>query len=180
VMVILAILAGIVIISIGGVIGRGQATAYNADREQIEAAVAEFMTRPTDSTYNHVIGEVPKTNAAVIAGAGLTGEEVLAQDYYTIAICPLMTTSFPAGILKTMPATVNVSNQLTAGGAGFNANAEVGVDATCQAAAAVADPNDNGGHYKWLTTDSGDVISVCLGAECANPNTWDGFQDVYP
>ena len=42
VMVILAILAGIVIISIGGVIGRGQETAYNAERESLQTAVLSF------------------------------------------------------------------------------------------------------------------------------------------
>jgi len=42
VMVILAILAGIVIISIGGVIGRGQETAYNAERESLQTAVLSY------------------------------------------------------------------------------------------------------------------------------------------
>jgi len=42
VMVILAILAGIVIISVGGVIGRGQETAYNAERESLQTAVLSY------------------------------------------------------------------------------------------------------------------------------------------
>ena len=180
VMVILAILAGIVIISIGGVIGRGQATAYNADREQIEAAVAEFMTRPTDDTYNHEIGEVPITNAVGILDTAITGDDVITgQTYYTVAICPLTTSSFPQGILKQIPSTVNVSNQDNAGGAGANANAEVGVDANCVAPLLELDPDNNAGHYTWLTTRSGDVLSICTGVDCANL-MWDGFQDVYP
>ena len=173
VMVILAILAGIVIISIGGVIGRGQATAYNADREQIEAAVAEFMTRPTDITYNHVIGEVPLTAAAGVNGTDIDGAEVQnASVYYTVAICPLTVDAFPQGILKQIPATAHGNNMANSG-----ANAEAGADAACLAAGAdaVAD-----GHYQWLTTTGGDVISICIGAEdCANEDM-DGFQDVYP
>ena len=125
VMVILAILAGIVIISIGGVIGRGHATAYNADMEQIEAAVAEFMTRPTDPTYNHVIGEVPITAGATRNGAAgaaapnISGPGVIqtltGEIYYPVAMCPLLTSSFPQGILKNIPPTVNTLNQVASG-----------------------------------------------------------------
>jgi len=179
VMVILAILAGIVIISIGGVIGRGHATAYNADNEQIEAAVAEFMTRPTDDTYGHTIGEVPITggaslNAAVlvvpieIQGPGVI-QSAKGEVYHPIAICPLLTSSFPQGILKQIPATVNALNQVATG-----ANAEAGVDGSCIA------PADNEGSYVWYTTLTGDCASVCLGAECTNPADTNGFQDVYP
>lgn len=171
VMVILAILAGIVIISIGGVIGRGQATAYNSDREQIEAAVAEFMTRPTDVSYNHVIGETPKTGGAAINGSDINGSEVDdSQVYYEVAVCPLLTTSFPQGILKQIPATAHSDNLANTG-----ANAENGVDAACQGKVTT-------GHYVWYSTDSGDVISVCqnlAAGDCTNLDM-DGFQDVYP
>jgi prepilin-type N-terminal cleavage/methylation domain-containing protein len=183
VMVILAILAGIVIISIGGVIGRGHATAYNADAEQIEAAVAEFMTRPTDATYNHVIGQVPVGVAGTLNGAAgapapnISGPGVIqtatGEIYYVVAICPLLTSSFPQGILKNVPPTVNSINQDATGGAGVNANAEVGVDTNCV-------DGDNGGSYGWYTTLTGDVASVCLHAtDCANTGM-NGFQDVYP
>ena len=42
VMLILTILAGLVIISVGGVIGRGQQTAYEGDDESIRTAVAAY------------------------------------------------------------------------------------------------------------------------------------------
>ena len=48
VMLILAILVGIVIISIGGVISRGQETAYNADDEAIRIAVAAYYVLHTE------------------------------------------------------------------------------------------------------------------------------------
>jgi hypothetical protein len=174
-MVILAILAGIVIISIGGVIGRGQATAYNSDREQIEAAVAEFMTRPTDDTYNHVIGEVPVTAAAGVNASDINGSEVIpAEVYYVVAMCPLTTNAFPKGILKQVPATAATGNMANSG-----ANAEAGADASCLAAGADATAD---GHYLWYTTDSGDVVSLCqdlAAGDCTNL-MMDGFQDVYP
>jgi len=182
VMVILAILAGIVIISIGGVIGRGQATAYNADREQIQSAVAEYMTRPTDNTYNHTIGEVPLIDpsmATFIQGqVNVSGDDVLAENYYLIALCPLTTSAFPKGILKQVPVTAHSTNLANAG-----ANAEAGADANCLT---LGTNQANCGHYQWYTTDGGDILSVCLGADCTNgpnaPNTsvLDGFQDVYP
>jgi prepilin-type N-terminal cleavage/methylation domain-containing protein len=177
VMVILAILAGIVIISIGGVIGRGHATAYNADREQIEAAVAEFMTRPTDMTYNHTIGEVPLTGGGCLDASAvppeINGSDVIPGELYCpVAVCTLTTSSFPKGILKQIPATVHNSNCVSTG-----ANAEDGVDAQCIAS---GDAGSLDGHYVWYATSTGDCASVCLGAECTNPNTEDGFQDIYP
>jgi len=173
VMVILAILAGIVIISIGGVIGRGHNTAYNADREQIEAAVAEFMTRPTDLTYNHTIGEVPLVNSTAVAP--INGTDIIPNEsYYTMAICPLLTSSFPKGILKDIPGTVHANNCVDEG-----ANSEDNVAATCVA-------SDPGGSYTWYVTSTGDCASVCFGGDCTfgvggeNEAREDGFQDVYP
>ena len=164
VMVILAILAGIVIISIGGVIGRGQATAYNADREQIQAAVAEFMTRPSEGP--HTIGEVPALNATVV---NVTG--ALADPYYPIAMCPLLTTSFPKGILKNVPDTTSPANGI----------AEVGSpNAWANVTACAADCT---GSYVWLTTDSGDIASICAitaNPDCKPPALADGFRDAYP
>ena len=184
VMVILAILAGIVIISIGGVIGRGQATAYNADREQIQAAVSEFMTRPTDANYGHVIGQVPliepNMTAAtpLVGGTDIIGEGVLTnQEYHLIAMCPLTVNAFPKGILKQVPATAHSVNLADAG-----ANSYVGyADADC-----VGTLQEECGHYAWFTTLGGDIISMCMGDDCtngpdaANTSVMDGFQDVYP
>jgi len=177
VMVILAILAGIVIISIGGVIGRGQATAYNADREQIEAAVAEFMTRPTDATYHHEIGETPKTTGANRTADTIIGEDVIPGEiYYEVALCPLLTSSYPQGILKQIPATAATANLANTGA---NAEARVDDSGTCVGAVTT-------GHYVWYSTGSGDVLSVCVGPDCTNgvggknESVMDGFQDVYP
>ena len=185
VMVILAILAGIVIISIGGVIGRGHATAYNADREQIEAAVAEFMTRPTDTVHNHTIGEVPLMTGdfsglcldSAAIPPEINGSDVIPGELYCpLAICPLLTSSFPKGILKQIPATVHTNNAIAT-----MANTAVDVDpqGTCVGLVFT-------GSYEWYVTSTGDVASVCRGGECTygiggkTPGAEDGFQDVYP
>lgn len=135
--------------------------AYGYDREQIQAAVGEFMTRPTDPSYNHKIGEVPIVNESFIE---VNGSYVIpGEDYYVIAICPLLTSSTPKGILKNVPITAHPSNCLSEG-----ANAEVNVtDCECT------------GSYMWLTTKTGDIASICIGWGCT-ANGEDGFHDVYP
>jgi prepilin-type N-terminal cleavage/methylation domain-containing protein len=92
VMVILAILAGIVIISVGGVIGRGQETAYNGAKEQVEAAVTDYIAR----TY----GFIPETGDNVTIGN---------VTYDIIDICPLLHTytgSEGPGLLTEVPYSV--------------------------------------------------------------------------
>ena len=65
VMVILAILAGIVIISIGGVIGRGQETAYNAEDESIQTAVLSYYATE-NSTWPTADGDPGVVNMRLL------------------------------------------------------------------------------------------------------------------
>jgi len=137
--------------------------AYGYDREQIQAAVAEFMTRPNDPSYNHKIGEVPIVNESFIE---VNGSYVIpGEGYYVIAICPLLTSSKPKGILKNLPITAHPSNCLLEG-----ANAEPNVTVCL---------NQCTGSYLWLTTKAGDIASVCIGRDCT-ANGEDGFQEIYP
>ncbi len=136
---------------------------YHSDREQIGAAIPEFMTRPTDPAYNHTLGEVPIVNRSAIAVNG--SEVVQGEEYYVVAVCPLLTSSRPRGILKWLPDTAHPRNCLPEG-----ANAQPNVT-DCL--------NKCNGSYVWLTTINGDVASICIGENCANHNM-DGFQDVYP
>jgi len=146
-----------------GATGGVEETAYNADRQQIQAAVAEFMTRPSDPSYHHTIGDVPVVNYDAFE---VNGSEVIpGKDYYPIAICPLLTGSYPMGILKDAPPSANLMNCLDNG-----ANAETGM-ASCQASCT--------GSYIWLTTEDGDIASVCIGDDC-NAENRDGFQVAYP
>ena len=136
---------------------------YNTDWERIMAAVAEFMIRPTDLTYNHTTGEVPIVNKTVIAVSGL--DLYPDEDHYVIAICSLLVNSSPPGILKQVPQSVHPRNCLPDG-----ANAQPNVtDCAINCT----------GSYVWLTTDMGDVTSICIGAEC-EAHGEDGYQGVYP
>lgn len=137
---------------------------YNPHREQIEAAVYEFMQRPTDPTYNHTTGDVPiVNNKSVIAVNGTM--VVQGEEYYVVAVCPLLESSSPPGILKLVPEVVHPRNCLAEG-----ANAKPGV-VDCAV--------DCTGSYIWLTTINGDIASICIGAEC-EAHGEDGYEGVYP
>lgn len=142
-------------------IDRGFQTAYTADREQIKAAVAEFIARPSDPSYHHTFGDVPVVNDDAVEVSG--GQVIAGKDYYVIAMCPLLVTSSPRGILKSVPDTAHPDNCVKQG-----ANTEPGM-ASCQ----------GGGSYIWLTTEDGDIASVCIGDDCYTENR-DGFQGAYP
>jgi len=144
-------------------IDRGFQTAYTADREQIKAAVAEFIARPSDPSYHHTFGDVPVVNDDAVEVSG--GQVIAGKDYYVIAMCPLLVTSSPRGILKSVPDTAHPDNCVQQG-----ANAETGM-ASCQASCT--------GSYIWLTTEDGDIASVCIGDDC-NAENRDGFQVAYP
>lgn len=80
VMVILAILAGIVIISIGGVIGRGQETAYNAERESLQTSVLSYYAT-NNSTW--------PTSAATTPATATPGQPgVIDMSLLTVSVAP--------------------------------------------------------------------------------------------
>jgi prepilin-type N-terminal cleavage/methylation domain-containing protein len=167
VMVILAILAGIVIISVSGVISRGEASAYDADREQIEMAIADYMTR-----YAPTAGEPPLQEpgeAPLVEGVDIFGPDLISgEKYYTVAMCPLLTASFPKSMLKHVPVTAENKNCVI-DASGANSGADI---YDCS--------GECGGHYRWLCTDGGDVASVCIGGECPYNNRSGYMSGVYP
>ena len=158
VMVILAILAGIVIISVGGVIGRGQATAYEGAKEQVELGVSDYVAR-TFGSYPTLDGNVTLTDPVGV--------------YTIIDVCVLLATCNVTppgpGVLKEVP--VSSFNAAPAGFAGTENNNCAGAtfNCTCYATA----------HYTWLLDQMGDVYSVCSGTDC-DTETADGFQGIYP
>ena len=167
VMVILAILAGIVILSIGGVIARGHASAYDADREQIEMAIADFMTRDAPTAGEPPLqepGEPP-----LVEGVNLSGPDLLpGERYYTVAMCPLLTASQPKSMLKHVPATAEAKN-CAVDPTGANGVAGIyNCSGECQ------------GHYRWLCTHGGDVASVCVGADCPFIDRSGYMSGIYP
>jgi prepilin-type N-terminal cleavage/methylation domain-containing protein len=166
VMVILAILAGIVIISIGGVFGTAQERAYEGARDQIQVGVGDYMSR----TY----GDLPVTgNTTTIDGT----------DYQIIDVCILQMTyngtaagtDIGPGLLLEIPVSCaaggNVSNceGVACGAANHDDN---GPEGAC----------DTDAHYVWAVTPAGDVKSTvldCTGIEDCVVAT-DNYQGIYP
>ena len=150
--------------------------AYHADRQRIWEAVIDFSIQPTNPALNHVFGEVPVTD--VSPGASLNASDIYGswvipgEIYYPIAVCPLLNSSLPPGLLGQIPLSTNSTNCDCSG-----ANAEAGVDATCV-------NSSPGGHYVWYTTSVPDIVSLCYGAECIHAWNgslgWSGYQGVYP
>jgi len=162
VMVILAILAGIVIISIGGVFGTAQERAYEGARDQMQVAVGDYMSRE--------LGDRPITgNTTQINGIA----------YDVIDVCLLQMsyngtaagTDIARGLLLSIPVSCHQNGDDNCDGAAcsFYDATEAG---TC----------DTDAHYVWATTDDGDVRSSCMdvtAGDCDNFET-DGFQGIYP
>ena len=152
--------------------GRSYATAYNADREQMKAAVEVFMEMSTNVSFNHTQGEALIVNKSVI-GVNVT-EVIPDKEYYVIAVFPMLTSSQPQGILKVAPpATAHPRNCFRSG-----ANAEPNVT-ICAVERLCHYFHNCSGSYVWLTTKDGDIASICIGAEC-EAHGEDGYQDVYP
>ena len=167
VMVILAILAGIVIISIGGVIARGHATAYDADREQIEMALADYMTREAPTAGEPPLQEPGE--APLVEGVDIFGDDLLpGESYYTVAMCPLLTVSFPKSMLNHVPDTAEAKNCAIHPTGANNASDIYDCSGECQ------------GHYRWLCTSGGDVASICIGADCPYNNRSGYMSGIYP
>ena len=85
VMVILAILAGVVVMSVGGIFTQADETAYNAMRHQIQNAVVEYMGNSTN------VGSVP------LLGINVTIDGEVRD---VIDICDMKT---PLGIIREAP-----------------------------------------------------------------------------
>jgi hypothetical protein len=103
-------------------------------------------------------GAVPIVNNSVVNVSGWNVIE--GENYYVIAACPLLDT------FEFLPATLEAGNCASGG-----ANGE-----GCKAC---------NGSYRWLTTSSGDIASICIDqysqyyGKCDAHNE-SGFQDVYP
>lgn len=170
VMVILAILAGIVIISIGGTIARGHANAYDADREQVEMAMADYMTRHAPTAGEPALQEPGE--APLVEGVNLSGPDLLAgESYYTVAMCPLLTLSQPKGMLKQVPNTAEAKNCVIEPSGANNMSGIYNCSGLCI------------GHYRWLCTADGDVASVCVDidpGDCPFTNRSGYMSGIYP
>lgn len=165
VMVILAILAGVIVMAVGGVFGSAKEAAYNSVSSQMSTASGAYAadnqgTYPLGVSYTSNISD---ENGATINHTGLF--------YLDLA---LMVTS-AGGMLQHVPDGCTVVD------ADNNDNCDQSSDiGGCSA--------DN--HYLWVIDSStGNVYSVCIGTECLNAsateggvqtNDQDGYMQVWP
>ena len=156
VMVIIAILAGVIVMAVGGVFGTVKSGAYATAREQIQNAVVAYESANSGSiptlSYNTSIAGNNSVHVTVINFSAM------------------LTTSNPtAGALRAVP-------DGTYGATGAT-------DGTDNCAAAV---NPGGckptSHYIWYVDNSSIVYSLCTasgGTGCTLTNT-SGYQGVWP
>jgi prepilin-type N-terminal cleavage/methylation domain-containing protein len=155
VMVILAILAGVIVMAVSGVFKSAGDTAYNTTKEQLQDAVALYSANSTHP------GTYPRL-ASIADTSGCTGCSVINISALLVSEGGLLQ-SYPDGLYANITArTANNCNVSAA-------------DANCKA--------EN--HYVWLiNVNNGSVFSYCHGAagECV-PTTdrgTDGFQGIWP
>lgn len=150
VMVILAILAGVVIMAVGGVFGTAHETAYESVKPQIQNGVIEYAT-----SHN---GDLPPVigswNQSIVTSLGTVNNTAI------LDMCALVASG---GILRTMPDGC----YLDAGG-----------DDNCDGVSPCAGCDANNS-YVWYIDSGGNVYSLCPGDDCVSM-TDDGYQDVWP
>lgn len=153
VMVILAILAGVVIMAVGGVFGTAHETAYESVKPQIQNGVIEYAT----SHNGNLPGTINNSSAIIdIALGGNVTAEIL-------DLCALVASG---GILRTMPDGCYL-------GLGVAPDGDDNCDGT------PCDGCLDGNHYVWYMDSTGNVYSSCVGDDCTLSYT-DGYQDTWP
>jgi len=152
VMVILAILAGVVIVAVGGVLKTAEERAYDSEKETLRTATMAYYT-----SYGSVW---PATTTINITGC---------TNCKIIDVCRLLYPPDAAmGLIDIVPASSIAIN----GSANDNCDVAGDDGATCNCTAT--------SHYIWaVDTDDGAIHSTCTGADCTATGT-DGYQGVHP
>jgi prepilin-type N-terminal cleavage/methylation domain-containing protein len=139
VMVILAILAGVVVMAVGGVFGTAKSSAYNTVKDDIQNAVTGYAT---DHQGNFPINSSGTTYQLV------ANDNCSATPCYLINMSALLVAN--GGMLRQMPDGVAAAG--TAANAGGLNNCYGALGATACSAA---------NHYTWGATTTGIVFSRC-------------------
>jgi len=153
VILLLTILAGIVTISIGGVVGTAYDRIYDSARDQIQVAVGDFMTRSN--------GYPPITGGTIIIDG---------INYRIIDMCILQVSyngTSSSGMLLEIPVSCLDTTTDNCDSAACDNN--LAETMTCNPHA----------HYIWAVTPEGNVKSACVGTDC-DANNAEGYQGVYP
>lgn len=169
VMVILAILAGVVVMAVGGIFSTAKEQAYNTIKPQIQNAVTAYQTEQQGALpprMGGAAGNYPQVNTS----GGVTINTAILDICAVVGIGELLRT-IPDGV-----SDVGANNNF------YNAAAHPGVDCTATGA---------GQHYIWTVDQTGNVYSVCdedgdgswdeMGGTSGLHETTDGYHDeVWP
>ena len=176
----MVLLLGFMILS-GLACGKSGEELYNDDREKIGDAVSEYMTCAPG--FCEWPPPVQDAEDCLIGGEDVKGSAIFEGEvYYPIAICPLLSSASPKGLLRKVPASCEAKNcadtPQTSANFNYSRNAcdvphNWGNNTADKLAVTCT------GHYLWLTTETGDIASICIGDECL-ANDEDGYQGVYP
>ncbi len=155
VMVILAILAGVVIMAVGGVFGTAHETAYEAVKPQLQNGVIEYAT-----DHNGRLPSVIGDGVDISTALGTVNASIL-------DVCQIIGSE---RILRTMPDGC----ALITGADNDNCDGSTTPCGGCLTA----------NHYVWHMDTSGNVYSLCVNTAankggCTN-TTADGYHGVWP
>lgn len=151
VMVILAILAGVVIMAVGGVFGTAHESAYAAVKPQLQNGVIEYATDHNGNLPPVISGSETTINTAV---GGSVNASIL-------DICQIIGGD---RIIRAMPD----------GCALITGSDTDNCDGTAPCSGCL-DTN----HYVWYMDSNGNVYSLCPVTGCTLTDT-DGYQGVWP
>jgi prepilin-type N-terminal cleavage/methylation domain-containing protein len=159
VMVIIAILAGVIVMAVTGVFGGAKSAAYNTEREQLQNAVAAYSANNSAA--------IPYAGTGVQSTYNVSAN-ITAGQAYVINVSMLLISQ--GGMLRSMPTGMYATSTVGMDNCGGGSGNDTAYGCT------------SSGHYVWLMDSSGTVYSVCIsggGGTCTAGNTT-GYQGVWP
>ena len=142
VMVIIAILAGVIVMAVGGVFGNAKSSAYSTAKEQIQNAVTAYSTNAQNA------GALPTLtawyNTSDCTACHVIDMEAMKSDNTTAA-----------GMLRQVPDGVFYNGTVN----------------NCANIAGGTAPCKDSNHYVWVVNSNGDIYSACIGAGCTLATT---------
>jgi len=163
VMVILAILAGVIVMAVGGVFGSAKSAAYDGVSSQVGTAVGAYAANADHAGSYPIGGAATGVDITDVNGATVNGSSL-----YLIDFSLLLTSE--EGMFRTVP-----DGTLAIAGAA-NDNCDIGTDiGGCL----------NTSHYVWVVDNTtGVTYSYCVGATClyngVQTNNRSGYMNVWP
>ena len=157
VMVILAILAGVVVMAVGGIFGQAKARAYDTIKPQIQNAVTAYTTANN--------GQLPPVLS------GNTTYNITTEANQSVPTCRVFDICNIVGVGEILRQVPDGCMTQASGGIDNFPDANASCSAT-----------DTGQHYVWVMDPAGNVYSMCddngNGIISGGTETYDGFHGI--